>query len=305
MTKDDIQAFSAVASLRSYTKAAALLFVTESSLSKKITRLEKEVGVQLLDRSRHGVSLTAAGRVFLEESRGVLGEMDRFLEDVRAAAEDVRLPLHLAVMGTSLGNRVLPVFLDFRSRHRSLSLTWSVLSFHEIYDALDHGRVDGAVASDLGLSTIPHIRTLSLGTAGNSLVLPKGHPFMAPHRDFGSLREETFLVLDGRVSRRGKDILLSLCASWGFHPKVRELGDTEEILFQVRAGKGAAILPAFDLPKADPLLEFVDLPRGKWDNEIVFAWNGKTQSRAVRLLVEYLKGRTSGLACERVGASSC
>ena len=35
MTKDDIQAFSAVASLRSYTKAAALLFVTESSLSKK------------------------------------------------------------------------------------------------------------------------------------------------------------------------------------------------------------------------------------------------------------------------------
>lgn len=74
MTKDDIQAFSAVASLRSYTKAAALLFVTESSLSKKITRLEKEVGVQLLDRSRHGVSLTAAGRVFLEESRGSWGK---------------------------------------------------------------------------------------------------------------------------------------------------------------------------------------------------------------------------------------
>lgn len=163
MTKDDIQAFSAVASLRSYTKAAALLFVTESSLSKKITRLEKEVGVQLLDRSRHGVSLTAAGRVFLEESRGLLGEMDRFLSDVRAAAKDVRVPLHLAVMGTSLGNRMLPKLSDFRKRHPSVALEWSVLSFHEIYDALDHGRVDGAVTSDLGLSTIPHIRTVPPG----------------------------------------------------------------------------------------------------------------------------------------------
>ena len=177
MTKDDIQAFSAVASLRSYTKAAALLFVTESSLSKKITRLEKEVGVQLLDRSRHGVSLTAAGRAFLEESRGLLGEMDRFLSDVRAAAKDVRVPLHLAVMGTSLGNRMLPKLSDFRKRHPSVALEWSVLSFHEIYDALDHGRVDGAVTSDLGLSTIPHIRTVPLGTAGNVLVLPRERRF--------------------------------------------------------------------------------------------------------------------------------
>lgn len=289
MTKDDIQAFSAVASLRSYTKAAALLFVTESSLSKKITRLEKEVGVQLLDRSRHGVSLTSAGRVFLEESRGLLGEMDRFLSDVRAAAKDVRVPLHLAVMGTSLGNRILPKLSDFRKHHPSVALEWSVLSFHEIYDALDHGRVDGAITSDLGLSTIPHIRTVPLGTAGNVLVLPRERRF-SEKPDFGSLREEPFLVLSDRVSRRGKDILLSFCASWGFHPRYRELGDTEEILFHLRTGKGAAILPAFDLPKEDPLLDFVELPSGDWDNEIVFAWNGKTPNRAVRLLVEYMKG---------------
>lgn len=284
-----MRAFCAVAAALSYTKAAEDLFVTESALSKKITRLEKEVGVKLLDRSRHGVSLTAAGRVFLEESHGVMEELDRFLADVREAAEEVDIPLHLAVMGTALGNRILPAIRDFQRIYPHMVVDWQVLSFHEIYSALDSRLLDGAITSDLGLSTIPGIRTLSLGTWGNGLVLPRDHPFM-DHRDFENLREETFLVLDGRVSRRGKDILLSLCASWGFRPKVRELGSTEEILFQVRAGKGISILPSFDLPEEDPLLAFVDLPAREWDNEIVFAWNGKNRNRAVRLLVEYLKG---------------
>ncbi|WP_367112528.1 LysR family transcriptional regulator [uncultured Dialister sp.] len=74
MTKDDIQAFSAVASLRSYTKAAALLFVTESSLSKKITRLEREVGVQLLDRSRHGVASLRRGGYSWRKAGGSWGK---------------------------------------------------------------------------------------------------------------------------------------------------------------------------------------------------------------------------------------
>ena len=53
--------FSAVAKQLSFTKAAATLFVSQSAISQQISALESELGIQLLVRDKHAVSLTQAG----------------------------------------------------------------------------------------------------------------------------------------------------------------------------------------------------------------------------------------------------
>ena len=68
--------FVAVATELSFTRAASRLHTSQPSLSQQIRQLEREVGVPLLDRTRHRVSLTSAGRVFLRETQDILSRLD-------------------------------------------------------------------------------------------------------------------------------------------------------------------------------------------------------------------------------------
>jgi DNA-binding transcriptional LysR family regulator len=66
---DCVRAFLATADLRSFTRAAASLNRTQSAVSMQMKRLEEQLGVSLLRRSKSGVDLTLAGERFLGDAR--------------------------------------------------------------------------------------------------------------------------------------------------------------------------------------------------------------------------------------------
>ena len=67
-------------------RAAEREHIVQSALSQQLQRLERELGVRLLERSTHHVSLTAAGAVFLAEARQLLAHADRAAGAARNAA---------------------------------------------------------------------------------------------------------------------------------------------------------------------------------------------------------------------------
>jgi DNA-binding transcriptional LysR family regulator len=67
-------------------RAAEREHIVQSALSQQVQRLERELGVRLLERSTHHVSLTAAGTVFLVEARQILAHVDRAAGVARSAA---------------------------------------------------------------------------------------------------------------------------------------------------------------------------------------------------------------------------
>src|SRR5580658_9044257 len=69
--------FAAVAGELNFTRAAQKLHVAQPALSRQIRQLEDELGVVLLARTRHAVTLTAAGRAFLAETRAVLEQSEQ------------------------------------------------------------------------------------------------------------------------------------------------------------------------------------------------------------------------------------
>lgn len=86
-----LTSFRKVAEVRSVSKAAALLHVTQPSLSRQIIALERELGHQLFDRTPHGVEPTPAGIGLLAHLEGVFAQLERIPEVVRTAAQNLQL----------------------------------------------------------------------------------------------------------------------------------------------------------------------------------------------------------------------
>jgi DNA-binding transcriptional LysR family regulator len=90
-----VRAFVTAAEELHFGRAAGQLFLTQQALSKRIARLERELGVALFTRQARAVRLTEAGRRFLAPARRALAEADRAVE----AARDPGRPLRIDVWG--------------------------------------------------------------------------------------------------------------------------------------------------------------------------------------------------------------
>ena len=105
--------FVAVAEEGSFTAAARRVHITQQVLSTQIQQLETILGVQLLERSSRGASVTAAGASFLDGARSTLAELDRAASAARNSAHAIGgvLPVGLSVAaGGDLPTQILAAF---------------------------------------------------------------------------------------------------------------------------------------------------------------------------------------------------
>lgn len=86
---DQLSAFVTVVELGSFSKAAQHMAVSKSIVSRRIALLEEQLGVRLLSRSTHFVTLTALGRAFHERARRLLTEIDEIAECLKCAASEI------------------------------------------------------------------------------------------------------------------------------------------------------------------------------------------------------------------------
>src|SRR5215475_6172854 len=134
--------FDAVVRSGHFGRAAEQCAVTQPALSMQIQELEKELGVQLLERGRSGVMLTETGR-------DIAGRASRVLTDVRDIVDFARRqggvlsgPLHLGVI-PSVAPYVLPVLLpQIRDKYPDLELHLRETQTQHLVDELLGGGLD-------------------------------------------------------------------------------------------------------------------------------------------------------------------
>ncbi len=276
----------AVADDASFTRAAARLHVAQPGVSAQIRRLERELGLELLDRTG-GVRPTAVGAAVLPHARAALAAVAA----VRHAVEDhAGLVQGRVAMGvvTSYTQPDVPTLLgDFREEHPGVEIALTEAST----DVLVAGLRDGTI--DLALVSLPATDVDGLQTrvvTEDALVIAVGHDHALAGRASITVRALRDLPLISLPRGTGLRLLLDdACAAAGFAPRIAlEAGDPGVLARLAARGLGVAIVPASLAAGHADALHAVPIVRPELRGALALAWRaGGAASPAGRALVEH------------------
>ena len=237
--------FAAVAEELHFGRAAKRLASAQPPLSQQIKALEEEIGVILLTRTKRQVRLTAAGEVFLAETRKILGLAEQAVRAAGRAARGEIGQLAVGFVSSAVYGQVPHIFRLMRSRYPKVSLMLQDLTSEEQVEAVKAGRID------VGLVRPPVIAAEGLEMEIISreplmAVLPEGSR-LAQKAELAveELAEEPFIQIPRQVAPGFYDQFIRICARAGFSPKiVQEARTTPTIVSLIAGGMGVSILPS-------------------------------------------------------------
>jgi len=122
MEVDQLEAFVAIIRGGGFTRAAAILHLSQPAVSRRLDLLERELGAPLFERLRSGPLLTEAGRTFLPHAEATLASMRDGLDAVRALGEADRGAITLALVGTLASTTLTGYLRAFRDAHPHVDL---------------------------------------------------------------------------------------------------------------------------------------------------------------------------------------
>ena len=138
MTKsrlDEMEIFAAVAARNSFSAAAGTLGLSPSAVSKLVTRIEQRLGVRLVDRSTHGVSLTAEGTRYAAACRRIVDAIEGVEADICGSAAALTGPLRVSSSGPFAYHVLAPLLAEFRQRLPGIRI--SLLVSDSLIDLID------------------------------------------------------------------------------------------------------------------------------------------------------------------------
>ena len=148
MDFQDLGAFVHVARQQSFSKAAAELRVAQSALSRRVRRLEHELGVQLLARHARGARLTEAGMVLANRAEGLMQDLDVIERDLLSLAREPTGHVRIAFPPTT-GQVLAPLVLAAcRQRFPKISCQLREGFSGAIHEWLVNGQIDIALLYD-------------------------------------------------------------------------------------------------------------------------------------------------------------
>ncbi|HEV2746860.1 MAG TPA: LysR family transcriptional regulator [Allosphingosinicella sp.] len=282
----DVLAFVRVAETGAFSRAAERMGMAKSILSRRVARLEKQLGARLLTRSAHGAQPTELGQAYFERASNILADLEAAEEVVAEAVTQVAGPIRLSAPLSFGVLHLAPALADFAREHPRVELD---ISFDDRPVDLIGGGFDLAVR---------------IGSLPDSSLIARR---IAPVRKV-LVASPAYLAARGRPERprdlAAHDILLYANEQWRFrvggkweHVRgtARLRADNGEMLRAAAlAGLGICILPSFIAAPAfehgtlEPLLR--DYPLEQGGLHVVMP-PGRAVTARVRALTDFLAAR--------------
>lgn len=262
MNYAEIRAFHAVASAGSFTRAAAVLHVSQPTLSAQVKALEARHGVRLFDRRGRRVAVTALGRALLELTRRLFSldaEIDQLLSEAGGLQRgELRI-------GADAPYHVIAAVAAFSRRYPGVKLALTAGNSEQLVQGLLEHRIDVAVVANLR----PDGRIHAMPVRRDRLVafIGRNHPWARRTRlRLAELAGQRLVLREPGSTTRS--LFEGAMARNGLAPgEVLEVGSREAVREAVAAGLGVGIVSASEfgadrrlkpLTLADEPLEMIE-----------------------------------------------
>lgn len=172
-----LRILKAIASEKNFTRAAAILYISQPTLSKQFKILESRLGISLIDRQSKDFSLTEAGKIFLRYSERILTlceESCRSLNDLKNGDRGNLIIGASQTVGTYLIPRIVSLFAQ---NYPQINFKIQVDSTHKIAKSILNRQIDIAIVG----GSIPeelknNLQIEDFVEEDLNLILPKSHP---------------------------------------------------------------------------------------------------------------------------------
>jgi DNA-binding transcriptional LysR family regulator len=247
---EQLEYIAAVTQHGSLRRASERLHISQPALSEAVSKLERELGVTLLDRKRSGARISRRGRELLQNMVEVLEAVDR----LRTAAGDQAAGHHVVRIGTvsaATSTLLVPAVRDFRASHPASTVEVLNTQQAEIHQGLLEGAIDLGLVNVLAGDDPPTDLVSTTLVHGHPVaVLPSDHPLAAhPEMTIEQLRAEPFVAMRaGYLMHRFAHRLFGADM-----PAVSYTTDGAELgKIMVAEGLGLTVLPDFSVV-GDPM----------------------------------------------------
>jgi DNA-binding transcriptional LysR family regulator len=289
-----LRSLQAVHTHGSVVAAAEALGFTPSAISQQIKRLERQSGVELLERVGRGVILTGPGRILVEEGAQIASDLERLETDLHAHAGEVAGDVALVGFSTAMRGLIGPAVADLMAAHPRLRIRLRELEPWDAVAEVAAGGADVALVhrwGDVVLEIPEHLDGRVVHHDEAEVIMRSEHPLAGhDHVTPLDLADEHWIATpEGTICRQW---LIRMYAGTGRLPRIEHTAmEFASHLALVSAGLGVALVPQLGRGQLPENLRAVRVRNPVPSRESIVLWRrSQGRSPAIRALVERLGG---------------
>jgi len=240
-----LRAFLTVSGTLHFARAAEILGISPPSLTEQVQELERQLGARLFVRTKRSVALSDAGKLFLEELRPALDQLDHAVRIAQQAGRGARGIIEIGFAGSAAFSGVLAqTIAAWRREHPEVELHLHEMESGPQIEALAEGRLDIGFLRAPVIAP-PGIVTARLHREPLLIALPPGHPLIAEESvPAAALAGEPFIIPDQEAGMSFHSHTLAVAQRGGFTPRLAHRGrDLIAVATLVALGLGVAVVP--------------------------------------------------------------
>lgn len=286
-----IRYFIAVAEDEHFRRAALRLGVAQPALSRAIQHLEAELDLVLFDRSNRQVSLTPAGREFLQSTKNIVSGVEHAIENARLVANGQIGALRVGYTDIAIAGDLPMLLQAFQQTEPKITLK----PHHDVtslqVEKLEAGLLDvGFVTGPVNLRGFDQV---PIQTDRFVCVVHENHRFAGKRRvELAELADEDFVHGPNQDWQYFYSLLLPMCRQVGFMPRiVQEAYNSAGILGLVASGMGITILTESNHLMLAGGLRQIEIVDVKEKLNTVAIWKTEMESGAIGRFTNFLRER--------------
>lgn len=161
----------------SFSETAQKLYITQSTLSRHIASIEKEINARLLIRDTHHVRLTDIGKIFLNDSLITVQAYDNSLTHIEYLRCEAKQILRIGYLYDAAIKYLPRITSHLKSTADNIVPQYRNLEYGDLMNQLSEGRIDVAISMDIDDNALPGIDRIYLGEDEYFAAVPNNHDF--------------------------------------------------------------------------------------------------------------------------------